>query len=179
MNQSQTIAMYQPMLQSIAYRMVGSIADAEDIVQDTLVNWLTIDKEKVKNTKAYLIRSVKNACINHLDKLKRSKDEYLSNFNASDIIDWYREKEFFNFDLDNEVNAALNILHKKLEPVEKGIFVLRELFDFDYDELQAIFDKKKDNCRKLFSRAKEKLAKETSRWGNTTQREQRQQHDDS
>jgi len=164
MNQSQTIAHYQPMLQSIAYKMVGSIADAEDIVQDTLMKWLTIDTDKIKNTKAYLIRAVKNACINHIEKLKRTKDEYLQNFNPSDIIDWYREKEFFNFDLDNEVTAALNVLHKKLEPLEKGVFVLRELFDFDYDELQSIFDKKKENCRKLFSRAKEKLAKDNSKY---------------
>lgn len=164
MNQNQTIALYQPMLQSIAYRMVGSIADAEDIVQDTLIKWLTIDSEKIKNTKAYLIRAVKNACINHLEKLKRSKDEYMQNFNPSDIIDWYKEKEFFNFDLDNEVTAALNVLHKKLEPLEKGVFVLRELFDFDYDELQNIFDKKKEYCRKLFSRAKEKLANDVNKY---------------
>lgn len=156
--------MYQPMLQSIAYKMVGSIADAEDIVQDTLMKWLTIDSEKIKNTKAYLIRAVKNACINHIEKLKRTKDEYLQNFNPSDLIDWYKEKEFFNFDLDNEVSAAINVLHKKLEPLEKGIFVLRELFDFDYDELQSIFDKKKENCRKLFSRAKDKLSKDIHKY---------------
>lgn len=161
MNQNQAIALYQPLLQSIAYKMLGSMADAEDIVQDTLLKWLTIDKEKIQNTKAYLITSVKNNCLNHLDKLKRKKDEYLHNLNPSDLIDWYREKEFFNFDFDAEVSNALDILHKKLEPLERGVFVLREMFDFDYDELQQIFDKKKDNCRKLFSRAKAKLSKDT------------------
>lgn len=165
MNQNQVIAVYQPLLQSIAYKMLGSMADAEDIVQDTLLKWLTIDKEKIKNTKAYLITSVKNNCLNHLDKLKRTKDEYFHNLNPSDLIDWYREKEFFNFDLDAEVTNALGILHKKLEPLERGVFVLRELFDFDYDELQQIFDKKKDNCRKLFSRAKAKLSKESTKVG--------------
>lgn len=169
MNQNQTIALYQPLLQSIAYKMVGSIADAEDIVQDTLLKWLTVDKEKIQNTKAYLITSVKNNCLNHLDKLKRKKDEYLHNLNPADLIDWYKEKEFFNFDLDTEVNNALAILHKKLEPLERGVFVLRELFDLDYEELQQIFDKKKDNCRKLFSRAKAKLSKETTKVGEVDQ----------
>lgn len=156
MNQSQTISLYQPMLQSIAAKMVGSMADAEDIVQDTLVKWLTIDTQKVQNTKAYLIRAVKNNCINHLERLKKTKEECLHN--AGEIIDHYREKELFKFDKEHEFSVALNILHKKLEPLEKGIFVLREMFDFEYDELQQIFNKKKENCRQLFSRAKKKLA---------------------
>lgn len=163
MNREQAIVLYQPVLQQIAMRMVGSMADAEDIVQDTFLKWLTLSGERIDNTKAYLIAAVTNNCINHLNSLKRKKDECLHNINASELIDWYREKEFFKFDIENEVSAALQIMHKKLEPVEKGIFVLRELFDFDYDELQVIFDKKKDNCRQLFSRAKEKLSQETSK----------------
>jgi len=166
MNQSQVIALYQPLLQSIAYKMVGSLADAEDIVQDTLMKWLTIDAEKINNTKAYLIKAVKNNCINHIATLKRKKDECLHNLNPSELIDWYKEKELFKFDKDNEISVALQVLHKKLEPVERGIFVLRELFDFDYEELQQIFDKKKENCRKLLSRAKEKLSREPNKVGH-------------
>jgi len=159
MNQNQTIAMYQPMLQSIAYKMVGSLADAEDIVQDTLLKWLTVEKEKINNNKAYLIRAVKNNCINHLDSLKKKKDECLHTLNT-ELVDWYKEKELFTFDKENEINAALTVLQKKLEPLEKGIYVLREFFDFDYEDLQQIFNKKKDNCRQLFSRAKKKLSDE-------------------
>ncbi|UII33025.1 sigma-70 family RNA polymerase sigma factor [Fulvivirga ulvae] len=163
MNQSQAIALYQPLLQQIALKMVGSLADAEDIVQDTFLKWLSANTEKIENTKAYLIKAVTNNCINHLEALKRKKDECLQNLNPSELIDWYKEKEFFRFDMENEVSAALNIIQKKLEPLEKGIFVLRELFDFDYDELQHIFDKKKENCRQLFSRAKGKLSEEAGK----------------
>lgn len=138
------------------------MADAEDIVQDTLLKWLTIDTSKIHNTKAYLIKSVKNNCINHIERLKKTGGSYLHSINADEIIDWYKEKEFFKFDMENEVSSALAILHKRLEPIEKGIFVLREFFDFDYEELQHIFDKKKENCRKLFSRAKQKLAADTT-----------------
>ena len=163
MNKSQTIALYQPVLQQIAYKMVGSLADAEDIVQDTFLKWLTINTEKIENTKAYLIRAVTNNCLNHLETLKRKKDECLQNIKPAELIDWYKEKEFFNFDMENEIAAALDVIHKKLEPVEKGIYVLREFFNFEYEELQHIFDKKKDNCRQLFSRAKDKLSQETSK----------------
>ena len=163
MNQSQAIALYQPLLHQIALKMVGSLADAEDIVQDTFLKWLSTNTEKIENTRAYLIKAVTNNCINHLEALKRKKDECLQNLNPSELIDWYKEKEFFRFDMENEISAALNVIQKKLEPLEKGIFVLRELFDFDYEELQHIFDKKKENCRQLFSRAKGKLSEETGK----------------
>ncbi|HNP18279.1 MAG TPA: sigma-70 family RNA polymerase sigma factor [Fulvivirga sp.] len=163
MNQSTTIALYQPMMQTIAQRMLGSIADAEDIVQDTLLKWLTIDTDKIRNTKAYLIKSVTNNCINHLNTLKRKKDECIDSIKSHELIDKYKEMELFRFDFENEVSAALNVIHKKLEPLEKGIFVLREFFDFEYDDLQEVFNKKKENCRQLFCRAKEKLNLETSK----------------
>jgi RNA polymerase sigma factor (sigma-70 family) len=166
MNQSQAITLYQPMLQVIAQRMLGSIADAEDVVQDTLLKWLIIDTRKIQNTKAYLIKAVTNNCINHLNSIKRKKDECLESLKPQDLIDKYREKDFFNFDFDNELSSALNIIHKKLEPLEKGIYVLREFFDFEYDELQVLFNKKKDNCRQLFSRAKDKLNQETTKIKN-------------
>jgi RNA polymerase sigma factor (sigma-70 family) len=163
MDQSSTIAQYQPMMQTIAQRMLGSIADAEDIVQDTLLRWLTIDTAKIRNTKAYLIKSVTNNCINHLNTLKRKKDQCLDSLKPQELIDKYKEMELFHFDFENEVSSALNVIHKKLEPLEKGIFVLREFFDFEYEELQEVFNKKKDNCRQLFCRAKEKLNLETSK----------------
>ena len=163
MNSEQAIVLYQPMLQRLAIKLVGSIADAEDIVHDTFVKWLTCDKEKIKNTKAYLIKAVTNNCLNHIEKLKRKKDELLEDWHLSTFIDQHREKDFFKFDLENELSAALHILHKKLEPLEKSVFVLREIFNVEYDEIQDIVDRKKENCRKLFSRAKEKLSEEASK----------------
>lgn len=163
MNNEQAIVLYQPMLQQLAMRIVGSIADAEDIVHDTFIKWLTCDNEKIENTKAYLIKAVTNNCLNHIEKIKRKKDELLEDWHLSSFIDQQKEKDFFKFDLENEVSAALHILHKKLEPIEKSVFVLREIFNVEYEEIQEIVDRKKENCRKLFSRAKEKLSVETSK----------------
>lgn len=164
MNQSQEILSYHSVLQGIALRMVGSVHDAEDIVQDTFLKWLAIDHDKVENNKSYLIRAVTNNCLNHLSSLKRKGNEYLDNLSSSELAEKYRELDFAKFDLENEVSEALAIVHKKLEPIEKAIFLMREVFDFDYDELQDIFDKKKDNCRQIFCRAKEKLALKTQKF---------------
>jgi len=160
---AQTISLYQPLLQGIALRMVGSLQDAEDIVQDTFVKWLTIDHEKVENTKAYLIRTLTNNCINHLNSFRKKKSEYFSQLKQTDLLEKYRDFELPRFDLENELSEALGLLHKKLEPVEKGIYLLREVFEFEYEDLQEIFGKKKENCRQLFSRAKEKLHQETKK----------------
>lgn len=164
MNQNQTIALYHPMLHAIAFKMLGSLADAEDIVQDTFLKWLTIDQEKINNTKAYLIKAVTNNCINHLNALKQKKNEYLENLNPGELLGKFKENDFTRFDLENELAAALEVIHKKLAPMEKAIFLLREVFDYEYDELQVIFDKKKENCRQLFCRANEKLNQETKKF---------------
>ncbi|MDF9799526.1 RNA polymerase sigma factor (sigma-70 family) [Catalinimonas alkaloidigena] len=167
MSQTQTISLYQPLLYAIALRMVGSLQDAEDIVQDTFMKWLTIDQEKIENTKAYLIRTVTNNCINHLNSFRKKKSEYFSNLKNSELLEKYRDFELPRFDLENELSEALALVHKKLEPVEKGIYLLREVFDYEYEDLQEIFGKKKENCRQLFSRAKEKLQQENRKKSST------------
>jgi RNA polymerase sigma-70 factor (ECF subfamily) len=155
--QAQTIALYHPMLHSIALRIVRCKADAEDIVQDTFLKWLSIDREKIRNTKAYLIKSVTNNCLNHLEALKRKKTEYLEGIHLPEILNKFKELDFSHIDLHVDMQAALKVIHSKLEPLERAVFLLREVFNFDYEALQDVLEKKKEHCRQLFSRAKKKL----------------------
>ncbi|MEQ9425676.1 MAG: sigma-70 family RNA polymerase sigma factor [Cyclobacteriaceae bacterium] len=157
MHQDQAISLYRPMLHSIAYKIVGCMDDAEDIVQDTLLKWLTIDKSKIENTKSYLIKAVVNNCLNHLERIKKFRKELFDQVNPTELIERSKELEIFKFDFENELSEALEVIHKKLEPIEKAVFILREGFNYEYDELQLILEKKKENCRQLLSRAKSKL----------------------
>lgn len=157
MNQAQLFTEYHPMLHSIACRILQSKADAEDILQDTYLKLLSIDLEAIQNLKAYLIRTVVNNCLTYLKALQKKKEEYLEDLNMQEFISWFKESEFFQFDLQHEIDEALIILQTKLEPLERAVFLLREVFDFDYDALQEVLDKKKDHCRQLFSRARKKL----------------------
>jgi len=163
LNTSQAISQYHPILYAIALKMVGSFADAEDIVQDTFLKWLSIDHEKVNNTKSYLIKAVTNNCINHLQSIERLKKEYLETAQLPEILKIHKDKNIFNFDLENQLSEAMLILHTKLEPMEKTIYIIREAFNLEYEELQEILDKKKENCRQLFCRAKKNLAKEAKK----------------
>ncbi len=143
-------------------RMVRSKADAEDIVQDTFIKWLSQEQEKIKNTKAYLIRAVRNNCINHLQALKRKRQECLESFHWQEFVDKVRGgADFSQIDLEAELAKAFQILQNKLEPLERAVYVLKEVFDFDYKSLQEVLDKKQDHCRQLFCRAKKKLKEET------------------
>ncbi|MDN5214163.1 sigma-70 family RNA polymerase sigma factor [Fulvivirgaceae bacterium BMA12] len=160
-DQNETITLYQPLLYSIAYKMVGTVMDAEDIVQDTFLKWLKTEQRKINNTKAYLIKSVTNTCINHINQLNKKKENLLDSINHPSFID---KIELPNFDFKNELSEAIGILLKKLEPSERAVFVLREIFNFDYTELTEILDKKKENCRQLLCRAKEKLNQEKDRF---------------
>lgn len=161
MNQTTTIALYQPMLQGIAYKMLGCMHDAEDMVQDAFLKYLSVDPAKINNTKAYLIRVVTNNCLNHINSLKQKKKDYLESVKLPEV---FEKIDFSHLDLKHEIHSALAVLHKKLGPLERGLFLLREGFDFEYDELQQIFNKKKDHCRQLVCRAKEKLNKETEKF---------------
>lgn len=161
MNPAQTIIQYQPLLHNIAYNLVRCKHDAEDIVQETFMKWLSAERDQIVNTKAYLIKAVTNNCINHLNSIRRKKEEYIDN--VSEALLKFRETNLSHLDADVNVSAALQVLTTRLEPLERAVYLLKEVFDFDYETLQQTLDKKKDHCRQLLSRAKKKLNEETAK----------------
>lgn len=149
------------MLQGIAMKMLRCKADAEDVVQETFIKWLTQEQEKIRNTKAYLIKAVTNNCINHLNALKKKREEYLESFHWPDFIERFRvNMDFSHIDIETELSKAFQVLQAKLEPLERAVYILKEVFDFDYKALQELLDKKQEHCRQLFCRAKKKLQEE-------------------
>ena len=161
MNPEQTIILYQPLLQSIAYNLVRCKQDAEDIVQETFIKWLSAEHHKIQNTRAYLIKAVTNNCINHLNSFNRKKVEYLDN--VSEAFLKFKETNLSHLDLEFDISKALQMVNHKLEPLERAVYLLKEVFDFDYDALQETLNKKKDHCRQLLCRARKKINDETSR----------------
>ncbi|PWJ44833.1 sigma-70 family RNA polymerase sigma factor [Sediminitomix flava] len=153
------ITSYQPLLFSIAYRMVGSVAEAEDLVQDTWMKIMHVDFSKIENVKQYLTRAITNRCITHLQNLRKHQ---LVNINVSEYLNNLHISSDFSLNTDklHEIEEAVKRMLEKLSPSERAVFSLREFFNFDYSELTDLMEKKKDNCRQLFKRAKEKLMQE-------------------
>lgn len=163
MNPAQTIALYQPTLQRIAYNLVRCKADAEDIVQETFLKWLSTESGKIENTRAYLIKAVTNNCLKHLETIKRKKTEYLEAIQWHELVSLWKESNFAHMDLEADLERAMKILHTKLEPLERAAYLLKEAFDVDYEALQGVINKKKDHCRQLVCRARKKLQEEAAR----------------
>jgi RNA polymerase sigma factor (sigma-70 family) len=160
LSQAHTITIYQPLLHKVAYNLLRCKADAEDIVQDTLLKWLCIDQTNIENTKAYLVKAVTNNCLNHLQSLKKKKEEYWDNLHLSDLLVKFKESDFGHLDFEKELSAAFKVIQTKLEPLERAAYLLRDVFDFDYAEIQKVLDKKADHCRQLLSRARKKVEEE-------------------
>ncbi|MBL7866082.1 MAG: RNA polymerase subunit sigma, partial [Cyclobacteriaceae bacterium] len=91
------------------------------------------------------------------------KEEYLDSINFSEFLHKFNENNFSHLDLEADLDRAMKVIHAKLEPLERAVYLLKEVFDVDYEALQAILNKKKEHCRQLVCRAKKKLSAETSR----------------
>jgi RNA polymerase sigma-70 factor (ECF subfamily) len=161
MNQEQTIISYQSLLVTIANNMVRCKQDAEDIVQETFLRWLSIDTSKIENTKAYLIKSVTNSCLNHLQSFRKKKQEYLDSIHFDEFLHRIKESNFSHLDFDINLKDAIKVLQAKLEPLERAVFLMKEVFDFDYTAIQNALNKKQDHCRQLLCRARKKLDDQT------------------
>lgn len=145
------------MLHQIAFRLLKCKADAEDVVHETLEKWMESNQQKIRDTKAYLIRSVTNNCFTHLEKTRLKKTISLPEEGQKGFLSFFSELNFSGFDLDQQLKGAFDVLHSRLEPMERAIYLLRTAFDVDYKELSAMFDRNADHCRQLFSRASKKL----------------------
>ncbi|MCP4439136.1 MAG: sigma-70 family RNA polymerase sigma factor [Aureispira sp.] len=143
---------YRPLLFSIAYKMLGAIADAEDTVQDSFVKILGRDLRDVKNLKAYLVKVVTNLCIDRYNRLQKEREAYTGVWLPEPILTPERSitKE--------ELSVGLLRTMELLTPIERAVFLLRDVFDFDYDLVADVVAKTETNCRKILSRAKQKLA---------------------
>lgn len=158
----QDISQFRTMLFSIAYNMLGTIADAEDMVQETYVSWLKSDKSHVENVRFYLIRTLSNKCISRLRKLKLEREAYKGTWLPEPLVS---ASDTENFPSAND-NLSIGFMYllEKLTPIERAVVILKEAFDFPYEEIAEMFSITNDSCRQHFSRGKKKLTLERTRF---------------
>lgn len=161
-DEKRNIDEYRPMLFSIAYNMLGTVADAEDMVQETYISWLNSDKSHVENVKFYLIRTVSNKCIAYLIKLKKQREAYKGTWLPEPILSIPEPES----DLKTEDKLSIGFMYllEKLTPVERGVMILKEAFDIDHEQIAKVFDISYESSRQHFSRARKKLALEKTKY---------------
>ncbi|HEY4653768.1 MAG TPA: RNA polymerase sigma factor SigJ [Cyclobacteriaceae bacterium] len=165
MNQkTETFLEYKQLLFSVAYNMLGDVAAAEDIVQDTYLKWLEVVADDIRHTKAYLVKTVTNRCINYLDSTRVKRESYVGTWLPEPLINYDLNKPYAKVEAYHALSIGILVLLERLTPQERAIFLLKEVFAYDYYELAEIFEKTEDNCRQIFKRAKANLGKDARRF---------------
>ncbi|MCP1154946.1 RNA polymerase sigma-70 factor [Peribacillus frigoritolerans] len=146
---------YRPFLFSIAYRMLGSVTDAEDIVHDLFLQ-LKLDTDEIKDMKAYLAKMTTNRCLNYLKSARKRREVYTGPWLPEPRVN-ETDQPLDKVVTDETVAYAFLVLLEQLLPVERAVFVLREAFTYSYEDIAEMLEKNEVNCRKIYSRAKRRL----------------------
>lgn len=154
MNRLEIFNEHRRLLFSLAYRMTGSVADAEDIVQETFLRWQAVGQEEIKAPRAYLSTIVTNLCINHLQSARIKREEYIGPWLPEPLITDENQDPMRNIQMADSLSMAFMILLESLTPTERACFLLREVFDYEYEEIAHMIGKTESNCRQMVSRAR-------------------------
>ena len=163
---------YRPKLQAMAYRMLGTVTDAEDLVQETFIKWRKVDVWDLKNPQAYLMTIITRLCLDYLRSARVKREQYVGTWLPQPIVS-YKNEPIENAELADSLSMAFLVVLEKLSPIERAVFLLREVFEYDYEAIATIANKTTANCRQIARRAKLQLKNHNSRF--TPSDEQQQQ----
>jgi RNA polymerase sigma-70 factor (ECF subfamily) len=164
---------FRGLLFSIAYRMLGSVADAEDILQEAFIRWHRAPDVEILSTRAFLVTIVSRLCINHLQSARVQREEYVGQWLPEPIVTESNTDPFTISRIDESLSMAFLVLLERLTPVERAVFLLREVFDYEYADIAQTVGKDEANCRQILRRARQHMAEVRPRFkASTEQREQ-------
>ena len=147
-NADPTFSELRPRLVRLAYRMLGSVADAEDIVQEAWLRWLVTDHASVREPAAFLRTIVTRLCLNELKSARRRRETYVGPWLPEPIFDPQDD------DAADDVTLPLMFALERLSPLERAAFLLHDVFGMDFEEVALAIDREAAACRKLASRAR-------------------------
>lgn len=161
MQLAQIYSDYYTSLFGVAYRMLGTISDAEDIVQDVFVKLYTQNISGIKNLKAYMVKMTTNGCLNFIQSSRRSREIYPGTWLPEPLRESYQIPQYDDVNEIIEhretIQYALLVLLQSLSAYERAVFILKETLDYSYREIADILDKTESNCRQIYSRTRKKL----------------------
>ncbi len=158
------------MLFSIAYRMLGSVMDAEDLVQDAYLRWQEAAEPEVRSPRAYLTTIVTRLAINQLRSARHRRETYVGPWLPEPLVSDTVPDPSASVELAESLSMAFLVLMERLSPVERAVLLLHDVFDFDYGEIARIVDKTEVNCRQLLARARKHVGAARTRFQADPQR---------
>jgi RNA polymerase sigma-70 factor (ECF subfamily) len=146
---------HRGLLFSIAYRMLGSVADAEDILQEAFIRWQRASEADIQSPKAFLVTIVSRLCINHLQSARVQRESYVGEWLPEPLVTEPGSDAPGVLQVDESVSMALLLLLERLMPAERAVFLLHEVFDYKHAEIAAALGLTEANCRQLLRRAQQ------------------------
>jgi len=158
MNRPETFNEYRPLLMSIAYRMLGTRADAEDAVQETFLRYQATQEEP-SSPKALLATIITRLCIDELRSSRVQRERYVGPWLPEPVV-----TEGTKVEMAESLTMAFLVLLESLTPVERATFLLHEVFDYNYTEIAGMIGKTEASCRQMVHRAKERITTRSRRF---------------
>ncbi|GHO86375.1 RNA polymerase sigma-70 factor [Dictyobacter formicarum] len=171
----ETFETYRSYLFSIAYRMLGSAMDAEDMVQETYIRYQSASPQTIHSLKAYLTTIITRLCMDQLDLARRKRELYVGPWLPEPILTDTTAEEADpekHVEIEESISLAFLVLLEQLQPFERAVFLLREVFDYEFAEIATMLGKSEAACRRSFSRAKPHLRKHRPRFTASRQTQQ-------
>src|SRR5687768_1949795 len=161
---------HRSLLFTVAYEMLGSAADAEDVVQETWLRWADVDRDQVADPRAYLVRAVTRQALNRLRSLARQREEYVGEWLPEPLMT--SPDVAADVELSDSVSMAMLTVLETLGPVERAVFVLREVFEVPYEEIAEAVGKSAAAVRQIAHRARGHVAARRPRMPVSTTEQQ-------
>jgi RNA polymerase sigma-70 factor, ECF subfamily len=163
---------YRPYLFAIAYRMLGSAMDGEDMVQETYLRYQGTPPDTIRSLKAFLTTIITRLCVDQLQLARRKREVYVGPWLPEPILTTMTAETrdpAERVDMNESISLAFLVLLEQLQPFERAVFLLREVFEYEFTEIATILGKSEAACRRSFSRAKHHLSEHRPRFPATPQ----------
>jgi len=151
-------------LEGIAYRMLGSLSDAADIVQDTYLKWQDEDLNNIEEPRAWLITVCSRLALNTLQSARVKREAYFGVWLPEPLINEQYTDVSDQHDLDESISVALLLALEKLSPAERASYILHEVFNYSFEEIALTLNKSNATCRQLASRSRKRIQEEKPRF---------------
>ena len=145
---------YRRRLLGLAYRMLGSMADAEDAVQETYLRWHGVDRDRVVEPRAFLMTTTTRICLDMLTSARARREEYVGPWLPEPVVDTAALAPDSHTELAEDLSIALLLTLDRLSPLERAAFLLHDVFEFSFTEVAGALERSEPACRQLAARAR-------------------------
>jgi len=164
MSEVEVFMVHQPLLFGLAYRMLGSVMDAEDIVQEAFLRWRQVASATVETPRSYLTTVVTRLCIDHLRSARVRREQYVGPWLPEPLVGVQQDDSVGGDALAESLSLAFLVLLESLTPVERAVFLLHEVFGYSFEETATVVGKSAANCRQIGRRARRRVGERRPRF---------------